>query len=205
MSDVAEVVAAIRKGKVVVLPTDTVYGLACTPYREEPVRALAGLKGRQEEQPIAFVAASVDRLVECIPELRGVTERVARELLPGPYTLVVPNPAGRFGWLTGDRPGAIGVRVPALDGASAEVLEEVRALAATSANLHGEPDPRRLGEVPDAILGQVAAVLDGGDLPGSPSTVLDLTGDEPRVLREGAVPAGEAHERVAGIWGQASA
>ncbi|MGH3109729.1 MAG: L-threonylcarbamoyladenylate synthase, partial [Gaiellaceae bacterium] len=75
MSDVAEVVAAIRKGKPVVLPTDTVYGLACTPYRPEPVRALTELKRRPEEQAIAFVAASVDRLLDCIPELRGAAER----------------------------------------------------------------------------------------------------------------------------------
>jgi L-threonylcarbamoyladenylate synthase len=201
VSDVTEVIAAIRKGKPVVLPTDTVYGLACTPYREEPVRALAELKGRSAEQPVAFVASSVDRLLECIPELRGPLELVARELLPGPYTLVVPNPAARFPWLTAGRPDAIGVRVPAVDGASAEVLEQVRALAATSANRHGEPDPGTLDEVPPSILAAVAAVLDEGALPGSPSTVLDLTGDEPRVLRDGAVPAGEALARVARVLG----
>jgi L-threonylcarbamoyladenylate synthase len=199
VSDVDEVVAAIRKGKPVVVPTDTVYGLVCTPYREEPVGVLAELKGRPPGQPIAFLASSVDRLVDCIPELRGRHERVARELLPGPYTLVVPNPAARFTWLTGDRSDTIGVRVPAVDGEIAEVLDRVRAVAATSANLHGEQDPRTLDEVPEAILGRVAAVLDGGDLPGSPSTVLDLTGDEPRVLREGAVPAGEALELVARV------
>jgi L-threonylcarbamoyladenylate synthase len=202
VSGVDEVVAAIRKGKPVVLPTDTVYGLVCTPYREEPVRALAELKGRPPRQPIAFLAASVDRLVDCIPELRGRPELVARELLPGPYTLVVPNPAARFAWLTGDKPDAIGVRVPAVDGASAEVLEQVRAVAATSANLHGEPDPRSISEVSGAILGAVAGVLDEGDLPGSPSTVLDLTGDKPRVLREGAVPAAETLERVARVLAQ---
>ena len=201
MSDVAEVVAAIRKGKPVVLPTDTVYGLACTPYREEPARALAELKGRPPGQPIAFLAASVERLVDCIPELRGRPELVVRELLPGPYTLVVPNPAARFAWLTGDRPDAIGVRVPAVDGASAEVLAQVRAVAATSANLHGETDPRSISEVSAAILDAVAAVLDEGDLPGSPSTVLDLTEDEPRILREGAVPATEALDRVARVLG----
>ena len=201
MSDVAEVVAAIRKGKPVVLPTDTVYGLACTPYRPEPVRALTELKRRPEEQPIAFVAANVDRLLDCIPELRGAAERMVRELLPGPYTLVVPNPAARFAWLTVGRPDAIGVRVPELVGASAEILEEVRAVAATSANEHGAPDPRRLDEIPETILSAVAAVVDGGELPGTPSTVLDLTGEEPRVLREGAVPAADALARVATILG----
>jgi L-threonylcarbamoyladenylate synthase len=197
MSDVAETVAAIRKGKLVVLPTDTVYGVVCTPYRPEPVRALAELKGRSPTQPTAFVAASVDRLFECIPELLGSTAAIVRRLLPGPYTLVVPNPAARFPWLTGDNPDAIGVRVPDVAGPVAEVLEQVRAVAATSANRHGEADPRRLDDVPEELLAAASAVVDAGELPGAPSTVVDLTGDEPRVLREGAVPAAEALARVA--------
>ena len=199
MSEVAELVAAIRRGRLVVLPTDTVYGLACTPYRAEPVATLSELKKRPSCRPMALVAASVDRLIECIPELTGRTALVARELLPGPYTLVIANPAARFAWLTGDRPHTIGVRVPAVPGAAAEVLEQVRAVAATSANLHGEPDPRRLDAVPEEILAAVDATLDGGELPGAPSTVLDLTGEVPRVLREGAVPAGEALARVAAV------
>ncbi len=197
MNEVDEAVTAIRKGRLVAIPTDTVYGLVCTPHRPDPVLALAELKGRPPGQPTAVLAASVDRLFELLPELRGDAAAVARQLLPGPYTLVVPNPAGRFPWLTGDRPHAIGVRVPAVTGATAEVLEQVRAVAATSANRHREPDPRRLDEVPDEILAAVAVALDAGELPGTPSTVLDLTGKEPRVLREGAVPAREALARVA--------
>ena len=197
MSEVTEVVAAIREGRIAVIPTDTVYGLACTPYRPEPVRALAEIKRRPPEQPIALVAASVDRLLECIPELGGRAAVLARRLLPGPYTLVLPNPGRRFPWLSGNRPDAIGVRVPAASGAGAVILEHVGAIAATSANRHGEPDPRRLEDVPEDILALVAAAVDAGELPGTPSTVLDLTGEEPRVLREGAVPAGEALARVA--------
>jgi len=184
-----------------VIPTDTVYGLVSTAFRAEPVGSLAGLKQRSPEQPIALVAASFERLLECLPELLGPAAAVARELLPGPYTLVAPNPAGRFPWLTGGRPDAIGVRVPALDGASADVLEQVRAVAATSANVHGGPDPRRLDDIPEEIRAGVDATLDGGELPGTPSTVVDLTGAEPVVLREGAVPAAEALARVAAILG----
>jgi L-threonylcarbamoyladenylate synthase len=194
---VADAVAAIRAGKVVVIPTDTVYGLACAAYRPDTVGALADLKGRPPEQPIALVAASVDELVECIPELRGRAALLARRLLPGPYTLVVPNPERRFPWLTGNRPDAIGVRVPAAFGAGVAILEQAGAVAATSANLHGEPDPRRLSDVPEEILAAAAAAVDAGELPGTPSTVLDLTGEEPRVLREGAVSAAEALARLA--------
>jgi L-threonylcarbamoyladenylate synthase len=201
VSSVADAVAAVRAGGLVVLPTDTVYGLACSPYREAPVRTLSELKGRTPDQPIALLAASVDELLECVPELRGRSAVIARALLPGPYTLVLPNPARRFPWLGGGRPETIGVRVPALAGVAHDLLDEVRALAATSANLHDGPDPRRLEDVPAELL-RDAVALDGGVLPGDPSTVLDLTGAEPRVLREGAVAAADALARVEVVRGE---
>jgi L-threonylcarbamoyladenylate synthase len=189
---VEEAISAIRAGDVVVIPTDTVYGLACTPHREEPVRALSTLKGRLPDQPIAIVAVSLEVLFECVPELREDVRTIVRRLLPGPYTLVLPNPARRLPSLSGSRPESLGVRVPEVAGPGGAVLAAVEVVAATSANVHGGPDPRRVSDVPDAIRSAVAAVVDGGELPGTPSTVLDLTGPEPRVLREGAVPASEA-------------
>jgi L-threonylcarbamoyladenylate synthase len=191
VSTVEEVAAAIRAGELVVIPTDTVYGLACRPDREEAVRALSALKRRSPEQPIALLAAGVDALVELIPELADAA------LLPGAFTLVVPNPSRRLPWLGGLRPDSIGVRIPRLDGIAAELLTRVGVVAATSANLHGGVDPRRIADVPPEILAGVAAVLDAGELPGTPSTVLDLTGPEPHVLREGAVPAAEALRQLA--------
>ena len=196
MNTVEKAVAAIGAGKLVIIPTDTVYGLACAPRDEGAVRALAELKRRPSDRPIALVAASLERLAEHVPELEGLTLPV------GPYTFVLPNPTRRLPWLTGSRPETIGVRVPVLAGPARELLEHVGTVAATSANLHGEPDPRRLDEVPEVILSAVAAVVDGGELPGTPSTVLDLTGDEPRVLREGAVAAADALASVAAILGE---
>jgi L-threonylcarbamoyladenylate synthase len=198
VSTVQEAVGAIRTGDLVVLPTDTVYGLVCTPDGDEPTRALSALKGRPPEQPLALLATSVDRLLDAVPELRGDAERVARALLPGPYTLVFANPARRFARLTGERPETIGVRVPELAGPGAVVLDQVGLVAATSANVHGGPDPGRVEEVPVSILAAAAAVIDVGELPGTPSTVVDLTGDEPRVLREGAVAASAALARIRG-------
>lgn len=153
------------------------------------------LKGRDAQQPTALLAADVEMLFELVPELRGRAGVIARALLPGPYTLVLPNPARRYRWLTGEREEAIGVRVPELPEPAARVVTLVGGVAATSANLHGGPDPRRLEDVPEEVLSRVPAV-DAGELPGTPSTVLDFTGDEPRVLREGAAPAGEAISRV---------
>jgi L-threonylcarbamoyladenylate synthase len=167
----------------VILPTDTVYGLCALPVRPEPVERLYRLKGRDISKPIALLAADLEALVAVLPEL-DLT--LTEGLLPGPYTLVVPNPAHRFPWLTGDNPDAIGVRVPELPREAADVLNEVGVVCATSANAAGGPSPRRVEDVPEEIRHACGAVVDAGELPGTPSTVLDLTGDEPRVLREGA-------------------
>ena len=189
-----EAVAALRAGRPVVLPTDTVYGLCADPSREEPALEVARLKGREQRQPIALLAGDVDQLLEHVPELDPV---VLRALLPGPYTLILPNPERRYPWLGGG--ATIGVRVPDLPAVAAAVLDEVGAVLATSANLHGGTDPRRLEDVPETIRLAAGAVVDAGELPGTPSTVLDLTGPEPRVVREGAVPAAEALATVGGL------
>lgn len=199
MGVVAEAVAAIQAGMPVVLPTDTVYGLCASPYREEPTLRVNRLKGRPESQPSALLCSDFDMLFECVPELRGRAGLIARALLPGPYTLVLPNPARRYRWLTGGRSDAIGIRVPQLAGDAADVMQRVGAVMATSANRHGEPDPRRLDEVPEEIRAGSGAVVDGGELPGTPSTVIDFTGPEPAVLREGAAAAAEALQRIAAL------
>lgn len=193
---IQEVVAAIRAGRPAVVPTDTVYGLAADANREEAVRRLYRLKGRDELQPTALVAADADVLLDAVPELRDDADAIVRALLPGPYTLIVPNPAMRFRWLTGTRPATIGVRVPAVAGDAAELLRQVGTIAATSANRPGEPDPCSIDEIPQELR-RACAVLDVGPLPGTPSTVVDLTGPEPVVLREGAVPADEALAQLA--------
>jgi L-threonylcarbamoyladenylate synthase len=195
VSTLDETVDSILDGGLAVIPTDTVYGLVCRPDSEDAVRELSTVKRRATEQPIALVAAGVDELVDLIPELPR--DRV----LPGPFTLVLPNPERRLPWLTAARPETIGVRVPEVRDQARELLDRVGVVAATSANLHGGPDPRRLSDVPAEILDAVAAALDIGELPGTPSTVIDLTG-APRVLREGAVPAAEALSRVADVLSQ---
>jgi L-threonylcarbamoyladenylate synthase len=195
-SSVETAVAAIREGRVVIIPTDTVYGIAATADRPDGRDALYALKGRPTTQPTALVAAGVDELFGLVPELEADAGRV-RALFPGPYTLVLANPARRFEWLCGENPAAIGVRVPDLDGPGAEVLSAVGAVAATSANLPDGPEPRTVGEVPRELREHAAAVVDGGELPGVSSTVLDLTGVAPRVLRAGAGSVDAALARLA--------
>jgi L-threonylcarbamoyladenylate synthase len=193
---VQEAIDAIRAGQPVLLPTDTVYGLCASAFREAPVQRLYALKGRGPGQPSALLASSVSMLFECVPELRGRTGVIARTLLPGPYTLVLPNPARRYPWLGGERPDTIGVRVADLPAAAQRVLDAVGAVAATSANEPGEPPAASLDEVTDRIRSGCAAALEAGRLAGSPSTVIDFTGEEPVVLRDGAGDAGLAIARV---------
>jgi L-threonylcarbamoyladenylate synthase len=184
---VEQAVEAIGEGRPVVLPTDTVYGLCTSPLAPE---ALARLKGRAADQPIALLASEVDILLELVPEL---PDPVVRALLPGRLTLIFPNPERRFPLLSPH--DTLGVRVPELRGAARRIVTRAGAVAATSANLHGGLDPKRLTDVPAEIRDH-AVLVDGGELPGTPSTVVDLTGAEPKILREGAVPAAEVLERL---------
>jgi tRNA threonylcarbamoyl adenosine modification protein (Sua5/YciO/YrdC/YwlC family) len=188
-----DAVAALRAGQPVVLPTDTVYGLCTDAESEAACRSALALKGRSQSQPAALLCADVETLLDRVPELPG---EILGALLPGAYTLVFANPGRRYSWLTGE---TIGVRVPRLPEEAAEVVRTTGALMATSANLHGGPDPRRLDEVPEEIRAACGALVDGGELPGVPSTVLDLTGPEPRILREGAVPAADTLARIAAL------
>lgn len=193
---VEHVIEAVRAGLPVLLPTDTVYGLVASADREEYASRAYRLKGRVETQPTALLASNLDDLIRCVPELRGRSEVILRALLPGPYTLILPNPARRFRWLTGVRTDAIGVRVPELPEASRLVVDAVHCVMATSANDPGGADPAVLDDVPQRIRDAVAAALDLGRLPGTPSTVIDFTSDEPFVIRDGAAPAAEALARV---------
>jgi L-threonylcarbamoyladenylate synthase len=185
---VEEAVQAIGEGRPVVLPTDTVYGLCTTPLAPE---SLSRLKGRGADQPIALLASEVDILLELVPEL---PEGTVRTLLPGRLTLIFSNPEHRFPLLS--PLDTIGVRVPVLGGAARRIVTRAGAVAATSANKHGGSDPKRLDEVPETIREQ-AVLVDGGELPGVPSTIVDLSGPEPKILREGAVPGAHVFARLA--------
>jgi L-threonylcarbamoyladenylate synthase len=162
---IEDAVAALRAGRAVILPTDTVYGLCALPEHDD---VLYELKGRDRSKPVALLAAEVGALVAAVP---GLDLSVLEQYFPGPYTLVF---------------GGVGVRVPELPSPAAEVVREIGVVAATSANLAGGPDPRRVDEIPAEMRAACGAIIDAGELPGVPSTVLDFTSGHPRVLRQGA-------------------
>lgn len=192
----------MRVGGIAIFPADTVYGLACDPQDKEAFRRLYALKGRVPDKPSAVLFFSLDLALTALPELGTATLDALLGLLPGPVTALVPNPARRFPLACGPSPEVVGIRVPRLPpGASA--LGEVRwPVLQSSANRSGGPDARRVSDIPEALTDGVDLVLDAGELPGTPSTVIDLTTLEVdgtwRVVREGALQA----DAVADILGR---
>jgi L-threonylcarbamoyladenylate synthase len=184
----------IGDGGVALFPTDTVYGLAADPESEAAVRRLYAIKERPP-MPSAVMFFSLAAALGALPELGPRTRGAFERLLPGPFTFVVRNPEGRYRRACGDPPDKLGVRVPLLDGVLEPLSAVVRPVLQSSANRHGGADARRLEDVDPAVRGAVDVELDGGELPGVASTVVDLSayeaGGSYAVLREGAVGADE--------------
>jgi L-threonylcarbamoyladenylate synthase len=191
--DVETFERCIAVGGVALFPADTVYGLATEPDSREGVERLYRLKGRRPDRPAAVMFFDRDLALEALPELPAETRTVAERLLPGGVTLLLPNEARRYPLACGPKPDVLGLRVPDLPGPRWPVLQ-------SSANRSGEPDARRVEDVHPGIRTGVDLILDGGELPGTPSTVVDLTSFATdgrwRVLREGAVPTGEVEAAV---------
>lgn len=189
---------------VAVIPTDTVYGLACNPESAKALRRVYELKQRPSVMPAAVMHFALEPALESFTELGPHTQAALGALLPGPVTLLLANPNRRFPLAcdpasTGS--GLLGLRVPAFSG-PLEVLGTVRLPAAqSSANLSGSPAPRHLRDVPIELRQGADLVLDGGELPGVASTVIDLSQYEQqgtwRVVREGPLDS-SAVERLLG-------
>jgi L-threonylcarbamoyladenylate synthase len=190
----------MRAHGVALFPADTVYGLACPPDAPEAVDRLYRLKGRAAGKPAAVMFFDRERALEALPELGERTRAALERVLPGGLTVLVPNPAGRYPLACGSDPGTLGLRVPSLAGDLAPLAAVRQPVLQSSANRAGGPDARRIEDVPAEIRSGVDVVLDAGELPGTPSTVVDLRSYEARgewsVVREGAVPAAELAGRL---------
>jgi tRNA threonylcarbamoyl adenosine modification protein (Sua5/YciO/YrdC/YwlC family) len=186
-------------GGVAVFPSDTVYGLACDPDNQIAVRRLYALKRRSLDKPSAVMFFELDRALLALPELGQHTRQALMRLLPGRLTLLLPNPEGRYPLTCGADGSTLGLRVPdvaALSGVRRPVLQ-------SSANLSDGAEARRLDEVPESIRAAADMVIDGGELPGTASTVVDLRDYEAdsawSIIRPGAVSESEV---ATGLHGQ---
>ena len=184
MDDIEGVIDALSAGGVVVIPTDTVYGVAVSPTNPTGIAAIFELKGRSHAKALPVLGDSMEALGR-IAVFDERARRAAVKFWPGPLTLVLPRAAGFTVDLGGDDRTTVAVRVPALDLTRA-LLARTGPLAVTSANLSGEPEARSVDEARARFGDRVAAYLDGGVAEGLPSTVLSLVG-EATVLREGAI------------------
>ncbi len=185
---------------VAVFPADTVYGLACAPDDREAVDRLYALKGRPADKPAAVMYFDRERALDALDELGPRTRAALERLLPGAVTALLPNPRGRFRLACGPDPGTLGLRVPALAGALAELAAVRVPVLQSSANRSGEADAYRLADVPAAVRAGADLCLDGGELPGTPSTVVDLRSYERdgawSVVRQGAVAVDALAESI---------
>jgi L-threonylcarbamoyladenylate synthase len=190
--DVETFERCISVGGVAIFPADTVYGLATEPDSREGVERLYRLKGRAPDKPAAVMFFQLDAALAALAELGERTRAALERLLPGALTLIVPNPARRYPLACGPDPDRLGLRVPRLEGELAPLDAVGWPVLQSSANRSGGPDARRVADIDARVREGVDLVLDAGELPGTPSTVVDLSSYEDTgewaVIREGAVP-----------------
>ncbi len=186
----------VQAGGVVVFPTDTVYGLGCDPLDGAAIERIHALKGRDDRKPSAVMFFSPLAMRELVATLGPAARDALGALLPGPVTLVVHNSEQRYPLACREDPARLGLRL--IEGPLAGAAS---ALFQTSANLSGEPAPHRFEEIDPRILAGVELAIDGGELGGTASTVVDLTTIDPgggwSILREGAMPAAEVERALA--------
>jgi L-threonylcarbamoyladenylate synthase len=194
----ARLVECLHAGEVVGFPTDTVYGLAALASDERAVRRVFEIKGRPLSQPLILMVPEA----ALVPELAEVGERERAYMdrwWPGPLTLVLRAKPHLVAPLVSGEPPTVGVRIPDHPDALALLRAAGAPLATTSANRSGQPEALTAAEA--AWPGGPAAVLDGGRAPGGvPSTLLDLSGPEPRILREGPIPADDLLAPTLAVW-----
>ncbi len=187
MNPVAEAVRVLRNGGVAAIPTDTVYGLAANGLDEAAAARVFEVKGRQERMPLPLLLASVDDLSLCCTDVPDFVRVLAEAFWPGPLTLVLRRSDAVPDTVTGGG-DTVGVRMPDHPVPREIALRLGAPITGTSANKSGLPPATTAAEVREQIGSRVDYVLDGGSVrSGVPSTVLDLTGSEPSVLRAGGV------------------
>ncbi len=194
----------IAVGGVALFPADTVYGLATDPDSAEGVRRLYALKGRRPDRPAAVMFFRLELALAALPELPWPARGAVERLLPGAVTLLLPNPGRRFPLACADTPEVLGLRVPRLEGELAALAGVSWPVLQSSANVSGGEEAQRVDEVDDSVRAGVDLILDGGELPGTPSTVVDLTAYDREgsfaIVREGAVSGAELRRRL-GLFG----
>jgi L-threonylcarbamoyladenylate synthase len=191
---------AVLNGELVVLPTDTVYGVGADAFSPSAVTRLLAAKGRGRDMPPPVLVGTVRAATALVEDLGPDGQRLIDEFWPGGLTLVC-RAARTLSWDLGDTKGTVAVRMPE-DSIALDLLRETGPMAVTSANLTGSPAATSAAEARDQLGESVSVYLDGGKTSGSlASTIVDLTGPQPRLLRRGAISVGRLREIAAVVTG----
>lgn len=195
-SVIAAAARSAREGRLVVLPTDTLYGIGADAFNNDAVAALLAAKRRGPDHPVPVLVGSWDTTAGLVASMTDTLRTLVEAFWPGGLSLVVPQ-APSLPWNLGDTNGTVMVRMPNHP-VALQLLREVGPMAVSSANLHGHQPPTTAGEAQRQLGEAVDTYLDAGRATvGQPSTIVDLTGAAPRILREGAIGA----ERIAEVLG----
>lgn len=189
---------AARSGRLVVMPTDTLYGLGCDAFDNAAVASLLATKRRGPDMPVPVLVGSWDTIQGLVREFTPQAEALVEAFWPGGLSIVVPQ-APSLPWKLGDTRGTVMLRMP-LHPVAIELLREVGPMAVSSANISGQEPPTTAIAAEQQLGNAVSVYLDGGETPiGEPSSIIDLSGPAPRILREGAISI----ERLSEVLGVA--
>jgi L-threonylcarbamoyladenylate synthase len=184
---VQEAATLIRRGGLIALPTDTLYGLAADPFRRDAVARVFEVKGRSGERALPLIAFDIAQVTASLGRLTPIGERLAAAYWPGPLTLLMAAPPAVASGVSAGT-GRVGVRVPAAAVARAVCRAVGRPVTATSANVSGQPATADPDEVERTLGARIDLLLDGGPARGgAPSTIVDVTGGAPRLVRAGVI------------------
>ncbi|GAQ56893.1 L-threonylcarbamoyladenylate synthase [Streptomyces acidiscabies] len=190
-----EAASAVRRGELVVLPTDTVYGIGADAFSSEAVAELLDAKGRGRNMPTPVLIGSPNTLHGLVTDFSELAWELVDAFWPGALTLVARHQPS-LQWDLGDTRGTVAVRMP-LHPVAIELLTEVGPMAVSSANLTGHPAPENCDEAQGMLGDSVSVYLDGGPTPGNvPSSIVDVTREVPVLLREGAITVEELRKVV---------
>jgi L-threonylcarbamoyladenylate synthase len=197
---VAAAVTAVLNGELVVLPTDTVYGLGADAFSPKAVTRLLTAKGRGRDMPPPVLVGTVRAATALVEDLGPDGQRLIDEFWPGGLTIVC-RAARSLSWDLGDTKGTVAIRMPE-DAVALDLLRETGPMAVSSANLTGLPAATTAAMARDQLGDAVSVYLDNGTAPGGvASTIVDLTGPQPRLLRRGAISVGRLREVAAVMAG----
>lgn len=187
---------AVRAGRCVVLPTDTVYGIGCDAFNNDAVATLLATKRRGPDMPVPVLVGSWSTIQGLVREFSDTAKTLVEAFWPGGLSIVVPE-APSLPWNLGDTRGTVLLRMPNQP-LALELLQETGPMAVSSANISGNPPAQTAAEAKVQFGDAIGVYLDGGEAEvGTPSTIIDISKPQPVILREGAIPA----ERIGEVLG----